>query len=160
MPILYSVRVQIPRVGFGVKNRDRNISELDSTSTKEAMGFQTSKSNFDQILLSPNQKVMYRQWLQMVEVYSLKDFTSRYDLLPALSGLAKQMRRQGAGDYLAGLWKGDLICGLLWMIGRKSHCRRDRAGVEDSSLALGLPSWSWISVAMLQSSHSNRPCGV
>lgn len=46
--------------------------------------------------------------------YSQRGLTRRPDKLPALSGMAKLASGGKPGDYLAGLWKDDLLVGLYW----------------------------------------------
>jgi hypothetical protein len=82
-------------------------------SQRDVAGFKTSKVTFDNILGSSVRISLFREWLEIVEAYTGKGFTYRQDLLPGLSGLAKQLQQQGTGEYLAGLWKDDLLYGLL-----------------------------------------------
>lgn len=56
---------------------------------------------------------MYRGWRYLVRAHSRGHLTRPLDKLPALSGLAKVYRRHLQDDYLAGLWRGDLLRGLL-----------------------------------------------
>lgn len=82
---------------------------------------------------------MYRGWRYLVRAYSRCHLTCPLDKLPALSGLAKVYRRHLKDDYLAGLWRGDLLRGMLW----------HRVGVSEHEPALTeyrAPSWSWASV--------------
>lgn len=80
-------------------------------------------------------------WYRIVEIYSSKHLTFQRDILPALSGLAKQIQRLEPGRYLAGLWEKSLPYDLAWMspIGRGSHRRTAYHG----------PTFSW-------SSHTGR----
>jgi hypothetical protein len=56
----------------------------------------------------------YRTWLHLVEKYRHCQLTFHSDALPALSGLASQFQNKFKDDYLAGIWRRDLIRGLLW----------------------------------------------
>lgn len=143
-----------------VANRsDNSIEAVGTMSQQDAMGFHTSNPNFNRILLSPNRTNIFCQWLQMVELYSRQEFRDRRDFLPALSVLAKQMQRLSAGVYLAGLWKDDILNSLLWGIGRNFRINRGTLG-EGIQLAQGLPSWSWILAATVQSSRGEHHYGV
>lgn len=80
----------------------------------------------------------FRIWYRIVNAIGNRDITKEADLLPALSGLAHQFQRQGAGTYLAGIWENDLPQGLLWARGMGS--RPTRANPYRA------PSWSWASI--------------
>jgi len=82
-------------------------------------------------------------WSEVVEHYSGRRLTYMSDKLIALSSLAHDMKEKINGNYLAGIWKEELVWGLLWecfTIGMKirysyiapSRCKIYRA-----------PSWSW-----------------
>ncbi|KAH8880519.1 HET-domain-containing protein, partial [Thozetella sp. PMI_491] len=86
-------------------------------------------------------------WYELVSVYSRGGLTKTTDKLIALSGVAREiMPRLGAteGDYLAGLWRQDLLCGLLWKtpVTAGLESRRVRPGASQPYQA---PSWSWAS---------------
>ncbi|RSM12127.1 hypothetical protein CEP52_002575 [Fusarium oligoseptatum] len=66
--------------------------------------------------------------------------TFETDRLPALSALAEQMADLLDDEYLAGLWKGDIVRGLLWCCTGKSGTR---SKAPEKYVA---PSWSWASV--------------
>jgi hypothetical protein len=53
----------------------------------------------------------------MVTMYFECRLTYRTDVFPALSGLARAFHRQMIDDqYLAGLWRNDIIRGLFWFV--------------------------------------------
>lgn len=61
------------------------------------------------------------EWQQIVEQYTGMQWTFKADVLPALSAIASLYQPTGPpkvvgvqDQYLAGLWKGDLHCTLLW----------------------------------------------
>jgi hypothetical protein len=84
-------------------------------------------------------KEYYRYWYYLVEIFSRRQITVSTDRLPALSSLAQRQVSHVDDIYLAGLWKNDILCGLLW------------ARVPDSSVTNAVrrpstyisPSWSW-----------------
>ena len=89
----------------------------------------------------------YRLWYALVEDYTPRRFKHIQDRLVAILGLAKKFGDMIQDDeYVAGLWKRDLIRGLSW------H-------VRGANLAIGkttqsslvhidmIPSWTWASVA-------------
>lgn len=80
----------------------------------------------------------FRIWYRIVNAIGDRKITEQADLLPALSGLAHQFQRQGAGTYLAGIWENDLPQGLLWS--PHEYSRPTRADPYRA------PSWSWASI--------------
>lgn len=82
-------------------------------------------------------EIGYPFWYHLVTLYSQRDLTYARDRLPAVGGLAICMQASLADIYLAGLWKKDLVKGLLWY----STLDRPKA----SSEYVG-PSWSWVAV--------------
>ena len=76
-------------------------------------------------------------WMRVSERYSALDLTYEKDRLVALSGIATEAGKTGAGGrYLAGLWEKNLAHQLCWSI---SHINRK----PETYIA---PSWSWISI--------------
>lgn len=58
---------------------------------------------------------LYGFWYKAVEEYTRRDLGVPTDKLPAISALAQVFRDLMAGDeYLAGIWRGDFLRGLLW----------------------------------------------
>ncbi|KAI1077834.1 heterokaryon incompatibility protein-domain-containing protein [Whalleya microplaca] len=58
----------------------------------------------------------YRRWQDVIEIYSRTFLTYRKDKLIALSGLAGRVRWATKDEYLAGLWQGNLVNDLLWVV--------------------------------------------
>ena len=60
----------------------------------------------------------YHSWYGGVREFSRRKLTKGSDVLPALSGPASRFQKnqfvEEGEQYLAGLWKGDIINGLLW----------------------------------------------
>jgi Heterokaryon incompatibility protein (HET) len=77
-------------------------------------------------------------WRRICEEYSRGALTDPSDKLIAFSGIAREFQSQLAWDkYLAGLWQGDLVLGLLWQVGKP--CR------ASPTPTFRAPSWSWLS---------------
>ncbi|KAF1963755.1 HET-domain-containing protein [Byssothecium circinans] len=82
---------------------------------------------------------MYRKWLVLARWYSACQLTYQQDFFPALSRLAKYFQAALKDIYVAGLWKGDLMHGLLWI-----HVGDGEP--ENPLVEYIAPSWSWASV--------------
>ncbi|KAI0448907.1 HET-domain-containing protein [Xylaria acuta] len=92
---------------------------------------QVSVANKDHELLS-------HKWRKIVEFYCSLSLTVPRDKLPALSGLAREIReRKPSATYLAGLWSDSLDLDLLWIPYGPENRR------TDEYIA---PSWSWADV--------------
>jgi hypothetical protein len=78
----------------------------------------------------------FNTWHRVIADYSARSFTRIEDKLPALSGLASEMQVAYGGEYVAGMWGGDLIRGLLWRCAEL--CERRRPDEYRG------PSWSWV----------------
>jgi hypothetical protein len=74
----------------------------------------------------------------MVEEYTRLRLTYASDLLPALSGVVKQMGEFRQGRYLAGLWEDNLVMDLIWKTPLSQHPKRAKPWRA--------PTWSWASV--------------
>lgn len=119
----------------------------------ELMGATGPRQSFCLDLLSlsskyPEKNDVYRAWYQsVVSRYSDCQFTYPQDVLPAMSSLAQIFQEAIGDEYVAGLWKHDLVRGLMW------HYYRDIKplhGSLKSFLATLVssdnyvaPSWSW-----------------
>lgn len=87
---------------------------------------------------------LYPQWYTLVAEFTDRLLTVRTDVLPALSGLAAEFSRLTGDTYCAGLWKRDIICGLLW--NREEHPRPYKWGDDIYKGPAEAPSWSWAGV--------------
>jgi hypothetical protein len=88
-----------------------------------------------------NSSEAYDEWYRLAMLYSKRELSDSRDKLTAISALARQMhfalKETGEEDqYLAGLWKKDLIKGLLWKV------ERTRSSLPTSNRNSG-PTWSW-----------------
>ncbi|KAF2656626.1 HET-domain-containing protein [Lophiostoma macrostomum CBS 122681] len=85
-----------------------------------------------------DKKVFLHAWGSLVDLYTNCNLTYGSDKLPAVSALARNMQGTTSwkGEYLAGLWKDQLIDQLLWST---NHGARRTAEYR-------APSWSWASM--------------
>ncbi|OAG06439.1 HET-domain-containing protein [Paraphaeosphaeria sporulosa] len=87
--------------------------------------------------LSPNKRPKrdtLRGWYDLLWEYGPKKLTRASDKLPAISGIASLYAEKIEEEYLAGLWRDQLIEGLTWQSLRWRRASEYRA-----------PSWSWAS---------------
>jgi hypothetical protein len=82
-----------------------------------------------------NRKLSKGLWLKLMNSYSACDLTMARDKLVAISGLASVFHSELKEEYIAGMWREDLVSQLCWdILGGISKC--------DEYIA---PSWSWAS---------------
>lgn len=77
-----------------------------------------------------------QSWYRLLQLYGKRSLSRASDTLPAISGLAAIFATRLDDQYVAGLWRSDMIRGLCWSW--YSYCRRRRE--------YRAPSWSWASV--------------
>ncbi|KAF1830895.1 HET-domain-containing protein [Decorospora gaudefroyi] len=97
-----------------------------------------------QLAKSQDPDALYDQWNRLAEQHAQRQATDERDKLPALSGLAQMMAEKTQDTYLAGLWKADLLRGLLWWTS-PSKLRIMGLGQlpKFPPNAYICPSWSW-----------------
>jgi Heterokaryon incompatibility protein (HET) len=83
-------------------------------------------------------EMWYNRWYQLVVNYSNRQLTVSTDVFPALSGLASTFSSIIQDDYVAGLFAGNILRGLLWRMADPASNRR-----AESYRA---PTWSWASI--------------
>ncbi|KAK1655156.1 heterokaryon incompatibility protein-domain-containing protein [Colletotrichum phormii] len=78
---------------------------------------------------------LYERWKDLIIEYTRRKLTVSNDKFSALSGLARTFSSALGDEYVAGLWKSDLVRGMLWQtVMQPSTPKVWRA-----------PSWSWAS---------------
>jgi hypothetical protein len=97
-----------------------------------------SKLTHQEALSKSDLKHIRRRWHAIVEEYSQLSLTKMRDKLPALSGIAEQIKSLRDGSYLAGLWSDTLVEDVLWhrldaLTGRPTEKWR-------------APTWSWANI--------------
>ncbi|KAG6364454.1 hypothetical protein INS49_006055 [Diaporthe citri] len=96
---------------------------------------------FGDILRQQNQVSAYgveevlMDYYVFVENYSARNLTKASDKFPAFSGIVQRLQPV-LGDYMAGLWRRDIVRGLWWV-------KEVEGGPVSKYRA---PSWSWASV--------------
>lgn len=99
------------------------------------------KWGLNRSIMSFDVNAQIRRWSTLVREFGERTLSDPLDRLPALAGVAKELRREflGIGDYVAGLWTTNLAQQLLWRI---SLYRQPMWRLNN---IIG-PSWSWVSV--------------
>ncbi|PQE23294.1 het domain-containing protein [Rutstroemia sp. NJR-2017a BVV2] len=107
--------------------------------------------NLHEIIGSNQQSAqrLYENWrMEIAGGYAPRILSKQTDKLPAISGVAEVFRFLLKDDYLAGLWRHDLIRGLLWRNSRLLYA----FSLPSEYCA---PSWSWASLAGGSAHYSN-----
>ncbi|OTA58360.1 HET-domain-containing protein, partial [Hypoxylon sp. EC38] len=94
--------------------------------------------------------------------YTQRQLTNPYDIFAAISSVAQLAKQTIGSRYLAGIWEGDIVHGLLWhtwfSFGLKRKSNPEQAvsamfAVEplrpvdgNGKAAVRAPSWSWASI--------------
>ncbi|KAF1811629.1 HET-domain-containing protein [Eremomyces bilateralis CBS 781.70] len=118
--------------------------DATSSSPEDA----TSSSPEDAISSSPEDATVlpgfkdagYTTWYDILHSYMDRKVTYNTDRLPAISAVAQEMSQILDDQYYAGIWRGDLIVGLLWCCYSKDWSR------IKPPLKYVAPSWSWASI--------------
>lgn len=84
-----------------------------------------------------------KAWIKVVETYSMRTATFRYDTLPAISAVAEYFSHILGGEYLAGLWESYLPQCLMWFARLSDDYDFSQSGKTNQYIA---PSWSWASL--------------
>jgi len=104
------------------------------------------KANWRSIVGQPSREAPPRAasqtafWFDWICAYSARDLYDTRDKFPAIAGMAKVFEQKLGSTYLAGLWKDDILAGLLW---RRHNSTETLIRLREPWVA---PSWSWASV--------------
>jgi hypothetical protein len=97
-------------------------------------------------------------WFRVVEEYTRRDLTRNEDKLPGLSGLAHTIHESTGDEYLAGLWRQNLLQCLYWNVETHEpihHCHDPEHIAElpppsksevKAPPKYRAPSWSWAAI--------------
>lgn len=85
---------------------------LDHNRYQGARGYYNYSKNSSMYTLQGLE--IYRKWLFMAEVFSHCQLTYEKDRFPALSGLTHYFQELSSDQFLTGIWRKDLLRGLLW----------------------------------------------
>lgn len=126
---------------FGIKAFERALK------TVSAYGSYTTRMADDDAPWSHLQyEDAYMVWNDILESYARCALTNPNDKFVAISGVAKDFAKAIDDEYLAGLWRRDLINGLLWTASPDKFIDRDEFVPAVRSEVYRAPSWSWASL--------------
>lgn len=84
------------------------------------------------------------KWEAVVEAYSERNLSVKQDKLPAVSGIAAIIGNWQNDEYLAGIWRRDLLKGLSWFPKRPwEKVALNSVEWPPAPIDEGLPTWSW-----------------
>jgi hypothetical protein len=95
---------------------DRQLTEgIDkSWASNDVLKPSSFHDEYRQFIQSGDMEILQNSWLTAVQLFSEKKISDKQDRFPAISGLARLMAVPLADTYVAGLWRNDLLRGLLW----------------------------------------------
>ena len=102
----------------------------------------------------------FHLWYDLIEEYTQRRFKHISDRLVAISGLAKIFANTiRSHEYVAGLWKPDLIRGLIWHT-KDAKLIPQQSADNMRAVNNAFPSWSWASVGyeLVKNSWKNNNC--
>ncbi|KAH7316985.1 heterokaryon incompatibility protein-domain-containing protein [Stachybotrys elegans] len=103
---------------------------------------EVSESDDSSIAVVDRINYVWDDWDGLVSAYSSRLLTFAEDKLPALSGVAARVHSETKSDYVAGLWKDNLVVDLCWEVSEE----RGREVLAPTPTSYVAPSWSWASV--------------
>jgi hypothetical protein len=105
--------------------------------------------------LTPQEQVL-KEWYQTVFEFAQCSLSNPHDIFAASTALAQQTSAALQSRYLAGIWEGDIVRGLLWRpyyhftaapIGKIATIRPKATKLtRESGSVTRSPSWSWAAV--------------
>lgn len=97
----------------------------------------------EQVFMHPMPETL-DAWYFGVEDYSRRKLTFPTDKLPALAGVAAAISAYSKQEYLAGIWSGDVLRGLMWEPDDEGRpLPKSRSIWPMSPMDPLVPSWSW-----------------
>ena len=123
----------------GMRATNRSSSDVSNTDKFLKESVTTILHGVSDNALTSTQ--MHEVWNDLVQHYTRCNLTMSKDKLVAISGIVKCLQPSFKIDYLAGLWRDDLLEQLLWHV---DEARRYLAGEKRPEYRA--PSWSWASI--------------
>ncbi|KAM0345798.1 hypothetical protein ACHAPU_006151 [Fusarium lateritium] len=89
-------------------------------------------------------RAIYDAWYTLMDDYWQRELTYATDKLVAISALAEQMSFMLDDEYVCGLWRKDMVHGMLWWTAEGHETPNVRSPRIDPGFVA--PSWSWASI--------------
>ncbi|KAK2771759.1 heterokaryon incompatibility protein [Colletotrichum kahawae] len=89
-----------------LRSRSKYVALLNNRTTTSSSALRTENGKIDP----------YERWHRVVGEYTCLNLTKTSDMLPALSGLAREMAEITKDTFLAGLWANNLEQDLMWHV--------------------------------------------
>lgn len=140
----YQERLLAPRIlyfGEELTWECRERSACECSGAKRGTKYSHSLS----LLPGCSSKKLHLQWQEMVEEFAWLQLSHEEDRLPALSGLAQQYQRRLKSEYLAGLWRENLVADLMWYAYPDFRTDAPQYSTQKPK-KWRAPSWSWASL--------------
>ena len=99
--------------------------------------------------------IAYEIWWDILHEYTGKSLTKDEDRLPAISGIAMRIQAHIGDQYVAGLWRNNLVEDLQWFTSIDSDTEEELLWSRRPKTFVA-PSWSWASV-VCQVSSAKKP---
>lgn len=115
-------------IKFECKTCSKYESQSPEVEGLVQLGFMAADSDMEAI---------FQDWRQLVTAYSRLNLTYSSDKLVAFSGIAGYFAKQTAWAHHAGLWKENLLQGLLWQVSERH--------LPTPYSTYVAPTWSWAS---------------
>jgi hypothetical protein len=123
----------------GVTYWDDDVINIDHRTLGRALFKDQQRGNPKDALIDIDSvdKELYGLWYKAVEEYTRRGLSNPSDKLPAISALAQVFQDLMCDRYIAGIWHGDLLRGLMWSTPPTLNVSRPPSWRA--------PTWSWAS---------------
>ncbi|KIX95530.1 uncharacterized protein Z520_08650 [Fonsecaea multimorphosa CBS 102226] len=129
-----------------VRSRRDSISAAQGSTSKTNDGEDSKRNPWPNV------------WLSLIEEYTSRNLTRDQDKLPALSGVASLVGGLTEDEYLAGLWRNDVLQNLSWSVETFEPTHQCDDPAHDAAMPPAsksevryppnyrAPTWSWASL--------------
>ncbi|EFX01638.1 het domain containing protein [Grosmannia clavigera kw1407] len=123
-------------------NYKRTLGLYSPTDAEMLEEYRSALSRFMPDVKDVERCLHMDQWYYTVMDYTRWNLTFQSDKLAAIAGVAKTVQQQRGYTYLAGMWREDLVRGMMWWL-----CDIElstASAIERSRIICDtLPSWTW-----------------
>jgi hypothetical protein len=124
--------------GFYPFNKDKEPHERQLTKclAQQRRLVRESPTSLPLEMHTSNQ--LLQSWAKLLNDYTQRDLGVKADRLPAIGGIASEIARATGFEYLAGLWRPNLLHDLMWSVKTQEWLIRIEGYTG--------PTWSWAAV--------------